>query len=110
MEQISTEQASAHSEKAIKLLMTYAPKLILAIVALFAGLWIINRMIHLIGKAMERNSAEPTLAKFLLSPASIRLNALLLISVASMVWIETTSFIAILGAAKAILERLVTKT
>ncbi|MDH3642983.1 MAG: mechanosensitive ion channel [Gammaproteobacteria bacterium] len=99
MEEISTEQVSVYADTAIELLMTYGPKLILAIVVLIVGLWIIKRVVRLIGKGMERSNAEPTLAKFLSSLASIGLKALLLISVASMVGIETTSFIAILGAA-----------
>ena len=84
MEEISTEQVSAYADTAIELLMTYGPKLILAIVVLIVGLWIVNRVVRLIGKGMERSNAEPTLAKFLSSLASIGLKALLLISVASM--------------------------
>jgi small conductance mechanosensitive channel len=99
MEEISTDQVSAYADTAIELLMTYGPKLILAIVVLFVGLWIVNRIVRLVGKGMERSNAEPTLAKFLSSLVSIGLKALLLISVASMIGIETTSFIAILGAA-----------
>jgi small conductance mechanosensitive channel len=48
---------------------------------------------------MEKANTEPTLAQFLANLVSVGLKALLLISVASMVGIETTSFIAILGAA-----------
>jgi small conductance mechanosensitive channel len=59
----------------------------------------VKRIVALTAKAMERSSAEPTLSKFLSSMVSIGLKALLLISVASMVGIETTSFIAILAAA-----------
>ncbi len=99
MEEISTEQVSAYTNTAIEMLMTYGPKLILAVVVLFVGLWLVNRIVRLIGKGMERSNAEPTLAKFLGSLVSVGLKALLLISVASMIGIETTSFIAILGAA-----------
>ena len=99
MEEISTDQVSTYADTAVELLMTYGPKLILAIVVLFVGLWIVNRIVRIVGKGMERSNAEPTLAKFLSSLVSIGLKALLLISVASMIGIETTSFIAILGAA-----------
>ena len=53
------------------------------------------------GAGMERSNTEPTLAKFLCNLSSVGLKALLLISVASMIGIETTSFIAVLGAAAA---------
>ena len=71
----------------------------LAIVVLIIGLWIINRVVRLMGAGMERSNTEPTLAKFLCNLCSFGLKALLLISVASMIGIETTSFIAVLGAA-----------
>ena len=82
-----------------ELLITYTPKLLLAIVVLLVGLWLINRIVKLMSAGMQRSDTEPTLAKFLTSLVSIGLRALLLISVASMIGIETTSFIAILGAA-----------
>ncbi len=99
MEEISTQQVSAYGEATVHLLITYGPQLILAIVVLIGGLWIVNRIVRFIGKAMERSNAEPTLAKFLSSLVSIGLKTLLLISVASMIGIATTSFIALLGAA-----------
>ena len=99
MEDISRQQVSAYMDIAVEMAMQYGPKLVLAIVVLFGGLWIVNRVVRLVVKTMERSNAEPTLAKFLSSLVSIGLKALLLISVASMIGIETTSFIAILGAA-----------
>jgi small conductance mechanosensitive channel len=99
MEEISTEQVTAYTNTAIELLMTYGPKFLLALVVLIIGLWIIKRVVKGTSKAMERGNAEPTLAKFVASLVSVGLKALLIISVASMIGIETTSFIAILGAA-----------
>lgn len=99
MEDISTEQVAAYTDSAIEMLMSYGPKLLLAIVVLFIGLWIIKRIVKVTSKGLERSNAEPTLAKFVASLVSVGLKALLIISVASMIGIETTSFIAILGAA-----------
>lgn len=93
------DQLSKYTDTAIEMAMTYGPKLILAILVLIIGLWIIRRIVNLMARGMDRSSTEPTLARFLTSLVSIGLKALLLISVASMVGIETTSFIAILGAA-----------
>ena len=93
------EEGSQYLELATELAVAYLPKLALAIVVLLVGLWIIKRVVSLMHKAMERSSTEPTLAKFLGNLVSMGLKALLLISVASMVGIEPTSFIAILGAA-----------
>lgn len=99
MEEISTEQMTGYVDTAVEMAMLYGPQLLLAILVLIIGLWIVNRVVKLTNKGMERASVEPTLARFLSSLVSIGLKALLLISVASMVGIETTSFIAILGAA-----------
>ena len=51
------------------------------------------------GAAFTRSGMEDTLKNFLMSLIGVGLKALLLISVAGMVGIETTSFIAVLGAA-----------
>jgi small conductance mechanosensitive channel len=99
MEELSTEQVAGYVDTAVEMGMTYGPQLILAIVVLIVGLWIINRVVRLMGAGMERSNTEPTLAKFLCNLTSVGLKALLLISVASMIGIETTSFIAVLGAA-----------
>lgn len=99
MEELSTEQVANYMDTAVELGMNYGPKLLLAIVVLLVGLWIINRMVRLMGAGMERSNTEPTLARFLCNLSSVGLKALLLISVASMIGIETTSFIAVLGAA-----------
>lgn len=99
MEEISTEQMAGYMDTAVEMGMTYGPKLVLAILVLVIGLWVINRFIRLMGAGMEKSNTEPTLAKFLCNLSSVVLKALLLISVASMIGIETTSFIAVLGAA-----------
>lgn len=96
---VGADQMSEHLNKAIDLAMQYGPRLLLAIIVLLIGLWVIARVVNLMGRGMERAGTEPTLARFLRSLVSIGLKALLFISVASMIGIETTSFIAILGAA-----------
>ena len=96
---VSTEEISTYADKAIELMMLYGPKLLLAIIVLILGLWIINRLVRVMAVSMERSKMEATLARFLQSLVSIGLKALLLISVASMAGIATTSFIAVLGAA-----------
>ena len=89
----------AYTSKAIELIMTYGPKLLLAIVVLLIGLWIVKLVVNAFRKAMEKGGMDVSLQHFLASLANILLKALLFISVASMVGIATTSFVAILGAA-----------
>lgn len=97
-ELLNPNQVQSAMETLWALCLTYAPKLLLAIATLIIGLWIINRFVGGVNKRLE-GRFDPTLQKFVFSLSSIGLKALLLISVASMVGIETTSFIAVLGAA-----------
>ncbi|WP_097459211.1 mechanosensitive ion channel family protein [Mangrovitalea sediminis] len=91
------DQLAHLAQTAWTMLLEYAPKAILAIITLLVGLWLINRMVSVIDKKLHQK--DPTLSKFLCGFVSILLKALLLISVASMIGIATTSFVAALGAA-----------
>lgn len=86
-------------DKATELFMMYAPKLLLAIVTLILGLWIIGAITRLIRRRLEKSKTDQTIIPFIANLTSWILKILLLISVASMVGIATTSFIAVLGAA-----------
>lgn len=77
----------------------YGGQVILALVVLVIGWWIISRVAKLVSHYFSTAFPDETLAKFLASAFEIVLKALLIISVASIVGIETTSFVAILGAA-----------
>ncbi len=97
--ELSTEQLSAYTDHAVSMAMQFGPPLLLAIVVLVVGLWIINRAVKILSHTMKSRNMEPELSGFLTSLLNLLLKALLLISVAGMIGIETTSFIAILGAA-----------
>ncbi|MDX1635929.1 MAG: mechanosensitive ion channel [Marinobacter sp.] len=93
----SDGQAAELAQQGIAMVMTYAPKVLLAIVTLVAGLWLIKRFINLLDRKLGEK--DPTLNKFVCGLISAILKILLFISVASMVGIATTSFIAVIGAA-----------
>jgi len=78
--------------------IAYAPKLIGALIALIIGLWIIGKLSKALGAILSRSGMDDTLTNFLSSLASIGMKVMLLFTVAGMVGIETTSFLAILGA------------
>ncbi|MBZ2169283.1 mechanosensitive ion channel family protein [Marinobacter sp. F4216] len=90
-------RASEWMDQAVRMVMAYAPKVLLAIVTLIIGLWIINRFVAILDTKLSNK--DPSLNKFLCGLVSAILKVLLLISVASMVGIATTSFVAIVGAA-----------
>lgn len=89
----------SYATDAVKLVIAFIPKLLLAIVVLLIGLWLIRLVVKAVKKMLENASMEISLQNFLTGLVSVLLKALLLISVASMIGIATTSFVAILGAA-----------
>ena len=86
-------------ENLINLATIYGGQILLAIVVLIVGLWVIKKISSFSKTTMIRHFPDETLAKFLGGALDVLLKVLLVISVASMVGIETTSFIAVLGAA-----------
>ncbi len=93
------DNANVYLEKIVGLGLEYAPKLALAIITLVVGLLLIKGFVNLLSRLMERKDVDPTLRPFLKAVTSVLLKVALLVSVAGMIGIETTSFIAVLGAA-----------
>ncbi len=86
-------------EKAQELILELGPKLILSIVVLVVGLWVISRLTKVARKIMTSHKVNISLIGFVSSLVNIGLKVMLLVSVAGMIGIQTTSFIAVLGAA-----------
>lgn len=81
------------------LLIAYGGRIFLAIVFLIIGLWLIKRVVRTVDNTMEKREFNESLRPFLRTLFSVVLKIMLFISVASMVGVEMTSFIAVLGAA-----------
>lgn len=88
-----------HIEHSISILIEYTPKVIGAFLVLIIGLWLIKRLSTLATKSMERRDLDVSLRTFLKSLISIGLKVVLIVTVAGMIGIGTTSFVTILGAA-----------
>jgi len=86
-------------EQVVNLIFEHGPGVLMALITLLIGLWIIKVIVKLISKSLSHSNVEQSLSKFLRNLVSVLLKVLLFVSVASMIGIETTSFIAILGAA-----------
>jgi small conductance mechanosensitive channel len=80
------------------LVTAYLPKVAGAILTLVIGFWIIGKITDILKRSMEKRGFDPTIRPFLTSLVSVGLKVLLLLSVASMFGIETTSFVALFGA------------
>lgn len=83
----------------VKVLIDYSPKLISAFLVLFVGLYAIGFINRLAKKIMVKRNLDPTLSKFLADIMLWALRVLLFVTFISRLGIETTSFVAILGAA-----------
>ncbi len=70
-----------------------------ALATLVIGIWIAKWLAKTSGKLLDKRSVDPTLTKFVTSLLKITLITFVIISAISQVGMETTSFIAIIGAA-----------
>ncbi|MGB3848776.1 MAG: mechanosensitive ion channel domain-containing protein [Tunicatimonas sp.] len=77
----------------------YIPKLLLAILTLIIGLALIKRIVKYVRKQLSKRDVDPSLVPFLSGIIRAILVVMLVISVAGMVGVATTSFVAVLGAA-----------
>lgn len=93
-----TEQISGYAAKFIDILVDYAPKLVSAFLILFIGIYAIGLINRIITKIMVKRNLDPTLTKFLSDILFWALRILLFVTFISKLGIETSSFVAILGA------------
>ncbi len=93
------EQFESYFEEGKALVLEYGTQFLMAILVLIIGIWVITRFTRVLERSVFNKLPDQTLASFLASGINIILKVLLVISVASMMGIETTSFVAILGAA-----------
>ena len=96
---LNVQGVGKYTEKIIDLLIVYGPKVLLALIVLIIGLFIINRMTGVIGNILGKRHTDTTLTRFIVNMIGIVFKTLLIISVAQMVGIETTSFVAVMAAA-----------
>ncbi|SDZ17453.1 small conductance mechanosensitive channel [Flavobacterium aquidurense] len=95
---MSPEQISTYATKFIDVLVDYAPKLVSAFLILFVGIYAIRLINRIIIKVMVQRNLDPTLTKFLSDILIWALRILLFVTFISKLGIETSSFVAILGA------------
>lgn len=97
--EMNVEELVKMSEAWLPVVLEYSGKLTLAVITLLIGWWLISRLTSSIESMLAARKVDRALSSFIGSLVSIVLRILLLISVASMIGVETTSFIAMIGAA-----------
>ncbi|MCL6260619.1 mechanosensitive ion channel [Aquiflexum sp. TKW24L] len=100
MEEITTytKEITTITSRFMDWVYVFGPKLIGALIVFIIGLYVVNFITNLISKALNKRGIDVSLQTFLGSLVSGGLKVLLLISVAGMLGIQTTSFIAVVGA------------
>ncbi len=81
------------------LIFDYSPKIATALLILFVGLWFTSFITKTAKKLMVKRNVEITLTNFLGNVIFWTLRIMLFITVISKLGVETSSFVAILGAA-----------
>ncbi len=84
--------------KGYNFVLVYGPRVLVAIILLFFGLWVIRKLRSWIHNAFDRRDIDPSLRPFLLSVSVIALQALLIIGIMQVLGIQMTIFAALVGA------------
>ncbi|MDN3676123.1 mechanosensitive ion channel [Flavobacterium paronense] len=87
-----------YADQFTTMLIDYSPKLISALLILFVGLYTIRFVNRLVRRIMVKREIDPTLSTFLGDSLLWAMRFLLFITFISKLGIETSSFVAILGA------------
>lgn len=82
-----------------EMLVDYSPRVFMAIITLFVGFWVANRVSKIFHKALISKNLDPTIVPFFASFTSVLIKVLVIVSVATKFGIETTSFVAMIGGA-----------
>lgn len=83
----------------IEWLWGFIPDLISAIIIFFVGVWVINIFSKALRKFFQRKDYDETLERFLYDLINIGLKILLVVLVVTQLGVQTSSLVAILGAA-----------
>ncbi|MEM7161823.1 MAG: mechanosensitive ion channel family protein [Bacteroidota bacterium] len=80
-------------------IVAYLPKILIAVIILWIGMRLINRLVNWMNTVFEKRDFSPELRPFLKSVFSATLKILLILLVANLIGLPVTSFVAILAAA-----------
>ncbi len=93
------EKTSQLMQSGLDLLMTYGPKILAAIAIFYIGKIVAKWIKRLVTKVMTRGNVDPLIIGFTGSITYMAMMAFVIMATLGQVGIQTTSFIAILGAA-----------
>ena len=87
------------SDIAMQWIMSYTPKIIWALIVLWIWFKITAIIANTISRVMDKQKLSPMLKSFVISLSSIMLKIMVIVAAAWVVWVQTSSFVAMLAAA-----------
>lgn len=99
MESVNELMSPELIERATAMVSSFGTDLIVAIIIFIVGRWVAKWLARLTEKAMQRADADVTLVTFVRSIVYIALLTFVVMAAIAKLGIQTTSFIAVLGAA-----------
>lgn len=93
------ENLEKYSEKLTEMLVTYVPRIFIAVFALMVGFWLVRKVHRILAVSMERSNMAPEIRSFATSFLDIAMKVAVVLFVASILGFELTSLVAILAAA-----------
>ena len=87
------------STRVVELLTVYGLKVLAAIVVFIVGRWVAKILTRIMKKMMTRSSVDPTIVSFTVNIVYLSLLTFVVLAALGQLGIQTTSFIAIIGAA-----------
>jgi small conductance mechanosensitive channel len=82
-----------------RLVVSYSIKFVVALIILFIGFWIINKLVRVADRIFEIHRFDVTFKRFIRNFINAGLKVFLVVFVLNFIGVETTSVIALLGAA-----------
>ncbi len=95
----TAEEAPQWIEKAQTMGLEYGVKILGALIVLIVGMWVAKMIKKGVVKLMEKRNVDPTLVSFVASLLYVALQIFVIIAALAKLDVNTTSFIAVLGAA-----------
>src|SRR5690554_5582531 len=97
-EELSLNRLEEFLDHSIDVLLHFSVKIVSALVVLGVGILVIRLIKGVVQKIVDKKEVDPTVSGFLLNMISWLLKLLLFIAVISKLGVETSSFVAVLGA------------
>ncbi len=88
-----------YTDVAIRYGTEYGLKILGALAIFFIGKWIVGKLVALMRRGMDRAQVDPTLVSFAGNALNVVLMIAIIVAAASNLGINTTSFVAVFGAA-----------